>query len=446
MANEEINILVIGKGGREADMGKGMSESPMGDQVWMAPGNGDSPSYSKTTDVGIDYPHCRKFISFLKEKDIGLVVTGSETDLVKGIADRVRMHGIDCMGMGGGAAEFEGNKAFASDFRDARGIPQPGFEIFDSGDMEKNVEAAKEYGIKRFENGAKGLVPKFAGLAGGKGAIVTRNLQEYMKALKSMPGFVKGGMTSLVVENFEQGVEVSVTVLVQDPSTYKILSYAQDYKPIGEGDIGPNTGGMGAVTLDLSADLSSMIEDQIIRPTIAGAHKIYRPMTGGILYVGLMITPDGKPKVLEYNVRMGDPEGPVIRRRVTSDWAELMYCLARGNLDDATYTTTDAHSALVVMAAKGYPGTYTDSEGALITGIEDARAIPGVTVNIAGTTHKDIWRVEGSRNIHVIGTAATQLEALKKAYQGVAKIESEGLIYRRDIGCNLEKIAELNAK
>ena len=442
---EEQNVCVVGSGGREAEIARTLSQSNDFDRVFVAPGNGGTREYAERMEVTPSYPHPQEFIDHLIEKQVRLVVGGSETDLVQGLGDHVRMNGLKFAGVSQAAARLEGDKAFASQFRKAYQIPQPDFKIFDSGSFQVNRSKAIDFGQSQFKSGVEKLVVKYPGLAGGKGVKITNDLNEFGTALTDL--FIYGGdKTGFVVEEFVAGPEVSLTVLVQNSVNYKILSCSQDYKRAGEGDTGLNTGGMGAVTVDLPQSLMRKIDEKIIKPTIWGAEEIGGPIDRGVLYIGLIFDSQGNPSVLEYNMRFGDPETQVIVPRIKSDLGEALCYLASGaNVAWDLEMHTD-HFATVVLAAKGYPGDYSASQGKLIQGIEAARKT-GAIVNIAGTTFDgENYLVKGSRVLNITGQGKTQEEAIAAAYNGVEKITSSGLKYRPDIGCNLPKLDFLRSK
>jgi phosphoribosylamine--glycine ligase len=440
--SKSINTLVVGSGGREATFERLLLESEIISNVIMAPGNGGS---QWREDIKPDYPDCTKFIAYLREKNIGIVVSGSETDLVKGLGDRLREANIPFVGASQAAAMFEGSKVLSAKFRHANGIPQARFQIFEEPTYDANVSAALDYGEMRFDQGAKGLAVKLDGLAGGKGVVVAIGPEEYQKAFAELRKHASAN-SKIVIEDLLSGPEVSVTVLVQSPDVYKVLSFSQDYKRAFDGDKGLNTGGMGAATIDLPSKLVGEIDRLIIKPTIIGAEKAGRSMRGSILYIGLMITPEG-PKVCEYNMRAGDPETQVVFPRYAGDVGRLLYALATGNLETQTAGNRKEHFVTIVMAANGYPEDYKASEGKTIMGIEDARKIEGVWVNVAGTEWIGQYQVvKGSRNLNVCASGDIHADALAKAYRGVSRIKSEGLFNRNDIGCHLAEIEALHKR
>lgn len=457
----KTNVYIVGSGGREAMTAWMLKRSKSVNMTLVGPGNGDTGRFTTNTEVVPDYPSCGNFISFLKEKRIDTVVSGSETDLVKGLGDMVRMHNIGFIGASSAAAKFEGSKIFARDFMAAYKINHPPYEVFATPDFESNKANAIAYAQGHFSGRKDGLVIKADGLCGGKGVTIAHNLEEFEKYVNGLAKFGEAGKKFLV-EKMLTGAELSVTACIDDTGhNFFLLPFSQDYKRQGEGDTGENTGGMGAVSVDVPDDLSERIEQEIVEPTLRGARDIHHPLRRCVLYVGLMISPQGKPSVLEYNVRFGDPETQVVLPRIKSDFGEFIHNWAhgdgvfdssRGAIMQGTCKIPDIdkrHYATVVMAAKGYPGNYKASEGTPISGIEKARSLKDVIVNIAGTRFdpaKGIYTVKGSRNINVIGCGETQEKALERAYEGVDCIKSDGLFYRKDIGCNLGQIRALGGK
>jgi len=443
--------LVVGGGGREAMYGRVLSDSPHFGRVIMNPGNGGSHVYAEQSSRKIDYDNGAKdWIRFLKSECVDIVVSGSETDLVKGLGDIVRAEGIGFVGVSGAAAKFEGSKIFATRFRDQMDIPQSNFEVFDSEDYAKSIIKLMDYGKARFnEQDTKGLVLKLDGLAGGKGAIVCRSLDEFNEGIITLIAMSKL-KPKIVVEDFVEGVEISLTAAIYKDGSYDLLSFAQDYKPEGVGDTGRNTGGMGAITFDLTNRLlNETFRKRIIEKTIESAHRIGRPLDGGILYVGIIVEPNLNVNVLEFNIRGGDPEIPVLLKRMKGDPAEMFLALAHGE----TYRSKNIKEqvALVVMAANGYPGAYSHSVGKQILGIDEASTVPNGFLNIAGTTFDpgsspdlSTYYVAGSRNLHCGGIGANTVEALRVSYEVASKIESNGLFMRPDIGCNFKKLRALD--
>jgi phosphoribosylamine--glycine ligase len=425
------NVLVVGSGGRETMLATYLSKSKKCKNVYLAPGN-DTKYNSNIirVDAKPDYPLCDGLLKFIRNKNISLVVGGSENDLAKNLGDIIRMNNIPFVGASGAASLFESDKIFASLFRKSQNIPQPYFEIFNK----KND--ALVYGAIRFDNYTSGLVVKYPGLAGGKGVIVTETYHDYYKAVNDISKYGE----QFIVEDMIKGTEISTTVLVKNPNDYIILSFSQDYKRAGNGDTGLNTGGMGAVTLDLDEDFVRKIDKEIIYPTICGAEKINRTMQGSVLYIGLMVNKYNNPHVLEYNMRFGDPEAQVIIPRIESDLWLLLSWLANKDMSFNGYKMKKEHYATIIMAAKGYPSDYSEAIGKEIHGLKKAIREDSASINLAATRYKDgKYYVNGSRNINIIGKDGTLNKAIKNAYTTANKINSNGLFYRTDIGCNVNK-------
>ncbi len=440
----KINVYVVGSGGREAMLGRICRESGLFGDIFVGPGNGGTSEFGTPAIVTPDFPRCKRFISFLKEKSIGLVLSGSENDLVKDLGDIVRMHNIPFFGASSAAARFESSKIRATEFMHANNISHPDHEIFDNASFEKNRAEAVAYAKNQFNAGVAGLVIKADGLAGGKGVFLAHSYDQFVADIDRLKGFGEAG-GKFLVEQMLKGVEVSVTAIVGDDGSYRLLPFSQDYKRVGEGDTGDNTGGMGAVTVDLHSGIVDKLGRKVIIPTIDGAERMGIPMRRCAVYFGIMFS-GGEPYVLEYNMRFGDPETQAIGLK-TKNLALLLLQCARGERWDKVELDNN-HYAAIIHAARGYPGDYSKSEELPITGIQEARGLENVMVNIAGTKINDKKElvVKGSRNINVIGSGTTQALALEAARAGSGLIKSDGLFYRSDIGCNLGEIEALNAK
>jgi len=275
---EKTNAYVLGGGGREALSALLLSRSAIIGDVYVGPGNGGTREFAINTPVIPDFPHCREFIKFLKDEGIKLVVSGSENDLIKGVGDIVRMHDIDFVGASGAIAKgWEGTKGGSRDFMAAQGMPHPRYMVFDSGNFAEDVKRAMGYGESRLGyNDVEGLAIKADGTCGGKGVTLVRTMAEFEAGLNKLPEFKAAG-ERFVVEDIVPGVELSLTVLVGNKGEYLVLPYTQDYKPAGNGDTGGMTGGMGAVTVDIPASLDARIRDEILIPTLEGAHRMKTP-------------------------------------------------------------------------------------------------------------------------------------------------------------------------
>ncbi|MCZ8313364.1 phosphoribosylamine--glycine ligase [Phreatobacter sp.] len=416
-----MNVLLIGGGGREHALAWALSASPLLTTLHCAPGN---PGIAEVaTLAAIDVADHAAVIAYCRSHAITFVVVGPEAPLVAGLADDLTAAGIKVFGPSQAAAQLEGSKGFTKDLCRAFSIPTAAYERFIA------AEPAKDY-VRRM--GAP-IVVKADGLAAGKGVVVAMTLDEALAAVDMM---FEGGMgaagASVVIEEFMTGEEASFFALC-DGDNALALATAQDHKRVGDGDTGPNTGGMGAYS-PAPVMTPAMVERtmaEIIRPTLAAMKAKGHPFTG-VLFAGLMITAEG-PKLIEYNCRFGDPECQVLMMRLKDDLLTLLLAAADGQLKTMSVRWYDDVALTVVMAAKGYPGT--PEKGSVIRGIERARELAGVEVFHAGTTAKDGALVaNGGRVLAVTATGATVTEAQEKAYQAVDLIDWPGGFCRRDIG------------
>jgi phosphoribosylamine--glycine ligase len=356
-------------------------------------------------------------VALASERNIGLVVIGPEAPLVAGVADACRAAGIAVFGPNAAAAMLEGSKGFTKDLCAAEGIPTARFVRL--ADTEAALEALHEFGLP--------VVIKADGLAGGKGVTVAFTRAEAEAAV-----IVLGG-APLVIEEFLEGEEASLFALVDGEEALPLAS-AQDHKRVGEGDTGPNTGGMGAYSPApvLTAEFEARAMAEIVLPTARAMARAGTPF-GGLLYAGLMLTAEG-PKLIEFNVRFGDPECEAIVPRLKGDLAALLLAVAEGRIGDARPELSDEHSMTVVICAEGYPGT--PRKGDLIDGVEAAERVPGVTVFHAGIARHGSGALlsAGGRVLAVTAVGPTLAEARARAYQAVDAIELAGGFHRRDIG------------
>jgi phosphoribosylamine--glycine ligase len=405
-----MNVLLIGGGGREHALAWALSASPLLTRLHCAPGN---PGIAELATLAtLDVTDHAAVIAYCRQHAITFVVVGPEAPLVAGLADDLTGAGIKVFGPSKAAAQLEGSKGFTKDLCRAAGIPTAGYERFTA------AEPAKAYVTAQ---GAP-IVVKADGLAAGKGVVVAMTLDEALAAVDMM---FEGGMgeagASVVVEEFMAGEEAS------------FLATAQDHKRVGDGDTGPNTGGMGAYS-PAPVMTPAMVERtmaEIIRPTLAAMKAKGHPFKG-VLFAGLMITDSG-PRLIEYNCRFGDPECQVLMMRLKDDLLTLLLASADGQLRTMSARWYDEVALTVVMAAKGYPGT--PEKGSVIRGIERARALDGVEVFHAGTALKDGEIVaHGGRVLAVTATGRTVTEAQEKAYRAVDQIDWPGGFCRRDIG------------
>ena len=419
-----MKILVIGGGGREHALAWKIVQSPKAEKVFVAPGNAGSAREAKCENVAIAAEDVDGLLRFAQQNKIDLTIVGPEAPLVLGVVDRFRATGLRCFGPTKAAAQLEGSKAFAKDFLARHGIPTAAYGNF------TEVAAAEAY-IKKM--GAP-IVVKADGLAAGKGVIIAPTTDQAIAAVHDMlagNAFGEAGHR-VVVEEFLSGEEASFIVMA-DGKHILPLATSQDHKRVGDGDTGPNTGGMGAYSPApvVTPEIHARIMREVIEPTVRGMASEGRPYTG-FLYAGVMIAPDGTPKVLEYNCRFGDPETQPVMMRLLSDFIELIEAALDGKLDRAQ-TRWDARAAVgVVMAAGGYPGAY--SKGDVITGLPQ-NSIPDCKVFHAGTTLKNNTVVtSGGRVLCVTALGATVGTAQKRAYETVKKIQWRNAQYRTDIG------------
>ncbi|MBO6576068.1 MAG: phosphoribosylamine--glycine ligase [Rhodothermales bacterium] len=417
-----MRILVVGSGGREHAITWALTRDESAHDVFVAPGNPGTGVIARNVPIAAD--DLDGLVAFAKEQSIELCVVGPEVPLVAGLVDRLSELGIPSMGPKAGAARLEGSKAFAKAFMDRYGIPTAGHRTF----TDYNLALAH---IR--EQGAP-IVVKASGLAAGKGAVVCATLEEAESALSAMMQDRQFGDAAdeVVVEEFMTGEEASVFALC-DGKNYVLLSPAQDHKRIGEGDTGPNTGGMGAYAPApvMTEGLIRETCETIIEPTLRGMAAEGHPYTG-VLYVGLMITPEG-PKVVEYNCRLGDPETQAVMMLLASDAAGLFHACATGRLAETSVELYDGAAACVVLASDGYPGAY--AKGCGITGVAEASTVSGVQVFHAGTrVGKRGLETSGGRVMAVAARGDDLAEALARCYAGIEHIRFDGQQFRRDIG------------
>ncbi|MDA1029233.1 MAG: phosphoribosylamine--glycine ligase [Bacteroidetes bacterium] len=419
-----MRILIIGGGGREHAIAWCLAKSPQKPTLFVAPGN--PGTHELATNITLNAQNSAGVVSFVKDNKIDLVIIGPEQPLVDGLADFLRKNEISVVGPSAMAARLEGSKSFAKAFMARHGIPTAAFKTFRQDESREALRFVREQGAP--------IVVKASGLAAGKGAIVCLTLSEAELAIEQlMVGQTLGDAASeVVVESFMTGEEVSVFVLT-DGLDYVTLAPAQDHKRIGEGDTGPNTGGMGAYAPApaYTPQIEQEVRRRIIEPTLAGMKGEGHPFQG-ILYVGLMLTPTG-PSVVEFNCRLGDPETQVVLPLMKEDAVDVFRAMAEGGIEKLSLEKVHESSACVVMASAGYPGAY--QKGRPITGL-DVSSDPSVMVFHAGTIENDIGEIEtnGGRVLAVSATSATLKGALDLAYDRVARISFEGSQYRRDIG------------
>ena len=423
-----MNVLILGSGGREHAFALKLSESNKINELFVAPGNAGTHKIAKNITINItDFQALKKAVL---ENDIQMVVVGPEVPLVAGVHDFFlsdnELKNIPVIGPKKDGALLEGSKDFSKQFMQKHGVPTARYQSFNKENLDE--------GFAFLETLAPPFVLKADGLAAGKGVLILNSLQEAKIELEEMVSNQKFGeaSTTVVIEEFLKGIELSVFVLT-DGKSYKILPSAKDYKRIGEGDTGLNTGGMGAISPVPFADAAFLnkVEELVVKPTITGLQKDgidYR----GFIFIGLM-NDNGNPSVVEYNVRMGDPETEVVLPRIESDLFDLFEGVANQNLDEKSFKVTSKTATTVMLVAGGYPEAYEKYKE--ITGLEK---VTESTVFHAGTTIKDNTIVSnGGRVMAVTSFGETIEEALEKSYKSIDAIHFDKMNYRKDIGFDL---------
>ncbi|WP_435219154.1 phosphoribosylamine--glycine ligase [Luminiphilus sp. nBUS_07] len=419
-----MNILVVGSGGREHALCWKLAQATHVDHVYAAPGNAGTAGESGVTNVALDVMDFDGLANFVESHDIALTVIGPEAPLVGGIVNDFTARGLACFGPSKAAAQLEGSKAFTKDFLARHNIP--------TGDYANFTELEPALAYLR-ANGAP-IVIKADGLAAGKGVIVAETLAQAEEAVTDMlsgNAFGEAGCR-VVIEEFLAGEEASFIVIADGQHALPMAS-SQDHKRIGEGDTGPNTGGMGAYSPApvVTPAIHERIMREVINPTLAGMAADGMPYTG-FLYAGLMIDESGNPRVIEFNCRFGDPETQPIMMRLQSDLDALCLAALAGNLSATTAEWDDRAALGVVLAAEGYPGSYP--KGAIIEGLTDADS-DGVKVFHAGTENKDgVYHTSGGRVLCVTALGVDICSAQTSAYDAADKIQWPGKTLRRDIG------------
>ena len=416
-----MNILILGSGGREHALAWAVMQNPKCDKLIVAPGNAGIAQIAEC--ASLDIMDGAAVTIFVEQNAIGFVIIGPEAPLAAGVADRLRDAGVLVFGPSEAAARLEASKSFTKEVCDAAQAPTAGYGHF------TEAEAAKTH-IR--QHGAPTVV-KADGLAAGKGVIIAMTEEEALAAIDDMFGGAFGGAgAEVVIEEFMEGEEASLFVLVDGEEVLSIGS-AQDHKRVGEGDTGPNTGGMGAYSPApvLTPEIEAKAMEEIVKPTMKVMAERGMPYQG-VLYAGLMIK-DGQPRLVEYNVRFGDPECQVLMMRLGAQALDLMQAAAEGRLAEARVNWGDDHAITVVMAANGYPGSY--EKGTVIKGLD---ALPEDSSNMvfhAGTAAKDGNIVAtGGRVLNVTARGNSLKEARDRAYAMADQIDwSEGFL-RRDIG------------
>jgi len=419
-----MKVLIVGSGGREHALAWRVAQSAKVASVYVAPGNAGTYLESGVRNIDLAADDIEGLLAFAQENEVELTIIGPEAPLVAGIVDRFTAAGLACFGPTAAAAQLEGSKAFAKDFMASHGIPTAAYGNFT--DIESAVSFIHKVGAP--------IVVKADGLAAGKGVIIAQTIEEAEIAVNDMLAenvFGEAGHR-VVVEEFLRGEEASFIVMA-DGENILPLATSQDHKARDEGDLGPNTGGMGAYSPApvIDEELHKRAMETVIRPTIRGMAKMGMPFTG-FLYAGLMISPKGETKVLEFNVRFGDPETQPIMMRLQSDLTELCLAAVTGNLDQVD-TQWDPRPALaVVMAAGGYPGGY--AKGHEISGLETVNR-DDTRVFHAGTKLRgDQVVTAGGRVLCVCSMDDSVQDAASAAYSGCDKLDWEGAFFRSDIG------------
>lgn len=423
-----MNILLIGNGGREHALAWKIKQSTLCEKLFVAPGNAGTSIVAENVSIGVS--EFEKLGAFCLENKIELVVVGPEIPLVNGIRDYFEGHAelksIWMVGPGKMGAQLEGSKDFSKQLMLRNNVPTAKAKTFYANQF---AEAASY-----LETCQPPYVLKADGLAAGKGVIITSDVAEAKATMREMLEEKKFGEASakVLVEDFLNGIELSVFVLT-DGEDYVLLPEAKDYKRIGDGDTGPNTGGMGSVSPVPFADAAFMqkVEEKVVKPTIAGLKKEQIPFKG-FIFVGLMNV-NGEPYVIEYNTRMGDPETQSVMARIQGDFLELLVAAAKGELKSKTIAVDPNCALTIVLASDGYPDEY--EKGKVITGLDE---VSDVLVFHAGTRKQnDQVLTDGGRVLGITGKGKTLAEAHANAYAAAEKINWDGVYYRWDIGEDL---------
>ncbi len=420
MPKTRLNVLILGSGGREHALARACGRSPKIGKLLVAPGNPGCATVAAVCDVNL--ANHRQVVALCKRQSIDLVVVGPEAPLVAGIADDLEKEGVACLGPTRLASRLEGSKGFTKDFCREFGIPTAEYRRFQARDE------AKEYIRSR----GTPIVVKADGLAAGKGVVIAASIDEAVAAVDTLLQKSADAEAEIVVEDFLDGEEVSFFALCDGVSAAPFAS-AQDHKRVGDGDTGPNTGGMGAYSPPpiMTPEMTERVMREIVMPTVHGMKARGTPYRG-VLFAGLMIGKDG-PKLIEFNVRFGDPEAEAILERLSDDLLPWLLASASGSLPAAAPKFKSEAALTVVMAAQGYPGEFV--RGTRVVGIAEAERIPGVSVLQAGTRRVGRAIVaDGGRVLAVTALGRTVSEAQVRAYAAVDRINWPEGFFRRDIG------------
>ncbi len=417
-----MNILVIGGGGREHTLCWKLAQSPQVEKIYCAPGNAGTAGVAENLPVKAD--DLDGLLAAAKEKSVDLTVVGPEAPLVAGIVDLFQSAGLAVFGPVAAAAHLEGSKAFAKEIMAKSGVPTGQAEIFS--DYQQALANLRQRGGP--------IVIKADGLAAGKGVYVCKTLEEAEQALKLMmvDGIYGDAGKTVLLEEMLEGEECSILALV-DGKDYLLLPSSQDHKRIGEGDTGPNTGGMGAYSPApvVTPEMEEKIAREILAPTVRTLAESGSPYKG-ILYLGLMVTAQG-PKVVEYNVRLGDPETQAVLPRVASDLVPLFLACCAGKLAGMKIEVKNESAVCIVAAAEGYPGSY--QKGQVISGLEGIKEEANTVVFHAGTAQRGGELVTaGGRVLGLTALGAGIKETQKMAYEALQQVNFDGMYYRKDIG------------
>lgn len=419
-----MNILIIGGGGREHALAWKIKQSPKCDLLFIAPGNAGTATLGE--NVSIDLKNNDAVVTFAREKNIELVVVAPDDYLAQGMVDALSEAGIKAFGPTKAGAKLEWSKGFAKDFMKTHNIPCAESETF------TDYERALLFGTELIRKNGKAVI-KADGLALGKGVVIADSEDDIaftLNAFMKEAQFGESGKT-VVIEEFLEGTEVSIHAF-SDGNSVKMFPVARDHKRVGDGNTGPNTGGMGTIApVTVPSDFLRQIEERVVMPVIQGMKEAGVPFKG-VLFPGIMMTKSG-PKVLEFNARFGDPECESYMRLLESDLVEILLSCIEGNLLETNVAWSNEYVATVMMTSEGYPGNY--EKGKLISGIEDAEAQSGVVVFHAGTRSEgEDCVTNGGRVLGVSAVGESMEGARARAYDAVKKITFDGVQYRTDIG------------